>query len=198
MIGASMGCMIAQTAAARHPDRVLSAGLDDVQQRRRWSGPPPLSLYACCQAAGAGREAYMNHPSGCSRASLARLRARRRDLRRIAGMSYDRGTNPAGPLRQLAAIIASGDRRPLLRTITAHTLVIHGEKDRLVPPPEAAPPRRAIPAPATVMIEGLGTTSPAARGRGCSTIAQNAARAGARPPCSELAYPPELPSARTG
>ena len=50
------------------------------------------------------------------------------DLRRIAGMSYDRGLNPAGSARQLAAIIASGDRTPLLRTITAPTLVIHGDQ----------------------------------------------------------------------
>src|SRR5919109_235517 len=49
------------------------------------------------------------------------------DLRRIAGMSFDRGINPAGTARQLAAIIHSGDRTPLLRTITAPTLVIHGD-----------------------------------------------------------------------
>ncbi|MBK6454179.1 MAG: alpha/beta fold hydrolase [Proteobacteria bacterium] len=43
-----------------------------------------------------------------------------------------RGLYPAGTSRQLAAILASGDRREVLHGITAPTLVIHGADDPLV------------------------------------------------------------------
>ena len=53
----------------------------------------------------------------------------RHDLRRIVS----RGVHPAGTARQLLAILASGDRRPLLHRIVAPTLVVHGSDDPLVP-----------------------------------------------------------------
>jgi pimeloyl-ACP methyl ester carboxylesterase len=40
---------------------------------------------------------------------------------------------PAGTMRQLLAVVADGDRTPLLRRIRAPTRVIHGEDDPLVP-----------------------------------------------------------------
>ena len=43
-----------------------------------------------------------------------------------------RGLYPAGTSRQLAAVLASGDRREMLQGITAPTLVIHGADDPLV------------------------------------------------------------------
>ena len=63
----------------------------------------------------------------------------------MAGRSYDRGRNPAGSGRQLAAIIASGDRTERLRSISAPTVVIHGTKDRLVRPSGGRATAKAIP-----------------------------------------------------
>src|SRR5439155_1382906 len=54
------------------------------------------------------------------------------DIREMAATSYDRDRDPNGPLRQLAAILAAGDRTRELHRITAPTLVIHGTGDRLV------------------------------------------------------------------
>ena len=47
--------------------------------------------------------------------------------------SYDRSFNPAGVLRQMSAIVASGDFRKYTRSIKAPTLVVHGNADPLVP-----------------------------------------------------------------
>lgn len=47
--------------------------------------------------------------------------------------SYDRNFNPAGVLRQMSAIVASGDFRKHTRSIKAPTLVVHGNSDPLVP-----------------------------------------------------------------
>jgi pimeloyl-ACP methyl ester carboxylesterase len=182
VIGASMGGMIAQTMAARHPDRVPSLVSMMSNSGARWSGQPPLRLYrVLLKPPAPGREAYMDHAVWVfSRIGSPGFERDDADLRRIAGMSYDRGINPAGPLRQLAAIIASGDRRPLLRTITAPTLVIHGRKDKLVPPSGGRATARAIPGARLMMIEGLGHDIPrGAWPRMLDAIEQNAARAGA-------------------
>ena len=56
------------------------------------------------------------------------------DLRELATASYDRGHDPAGAGRQLAAIIASHDRSAELGSIRVPTTVIHGTKDKLVAP----------------------------------------------------------------
>ena len=124
-----MGGMIAQTMAARHPDRVLSLVSIMSNTGARWSGQPsPTALPVLLKPPPRDREAYMEHAVRVfSKIGSPDFERDDDDLRRIAGMSYDRGAQPrrAAP-RQLAAIIASGDRTPLLREITAPTLVIHG------------------------------------------------------------------------
>ena len=100
------------------------------------------------------------------------------DLRDLAGRSYDRGRNPAGSGRQLAAIIASGDRTERLRSISAPTVVVHGTKDRLVSPSGGRATAKAIPGARLVRIEGMGHDLP----RGAwpqiiGAITENAARA---------------------
>src|SRR3546814_17710959 len=45
---------------------------------------------------------------------------------------FERGWYPQGVARQMAAIVADGDRRSMLKKVKAPTLVIHGEDDPLV------------------------------------------------------------------
>ena len=117
VVGASMGGMIAQTMAARYPDRVLSLASMMSNTGARWSGQPSPRLYhVLLKPPPRDREAYKEHAVWVfSKIGSADFERDNDDLRRIAGMSYDRGINPAGTSRQLAAIIASGDRTPLLR-----------------------------------------------------------------------------------
>src|SRR6185295_8635090 len=100
------------------------------------------------------------------------------DLRDVAGRSYDRGCNPAGSGRQLAAIIASGERTERLRGLHVPTVVIHGTKDRLVSPSGGRATAKAIPGARLVMIDGMGHDLP----RGAwpqiiGAIVENASRA---------------------
>ncbi|MCF8184535.1 MAG: alpha/beta hydrolase, partial [Polynucleobacter sp.] len=78
------------------------------------------------------------------------------ELRERLGKSVRRSYDPAGVARQLLAIIASGDRRKLLRTISAPTLVIHGAEDPLVPVAAGRDTAKNIPGASLLVIDGMG------------------------------------------
>ena len=180
VVGASMGGMIAQTMAARFPERVLSLVSMMSNTGSRWTGQPSPRMYpVLLKKPPRDRERYKDHAVWVfSRIGSPGFERDEEDLRRIAAMSYDRGLNPAGTSRQLAAIIHSGDRTSLLREIEAPTLVIHGTDDRLVPPSGGRATARAIPGARLLLIDGMGHDIP----RGAwpqllDGIERNAARA---------------------
>jgi pimeloyl-ACP methyl ester carboxylesterase len=180
VVGASMGGMIAQTMAARRPDRVLSLVSIMSNTGARLSGQPKLSAYPLLlKRAPDDREGFIEHLFNSFEAIRSPgFEPDREQLREMLGRSYDRGFNPAGTGRQLAAILASGDRTPLLRTITAPTLVIHGKDDKLVSPSGGKATAKAIPGARLLMIDGMGHDLP----RGVwpqliDAIVENAARA---------------------
>lgn len=137
IVGASMGGMIAQIVAARYPDRTLS--LTSVMSS---SGNPalPRASDAALALLAAPRPDPDDEAAIIERVVLGAETLGspgypiERAVRRAAAIEdYRRGYYPAGIARQTAAIVASGDRRALLATITAPSLVIHGDADPLVP-----------------------------------------------------------------
>ena len=99
-------------------------------------------------------------------------------IRELAGRSWDRDHDQRAVGRQLAAILASGDRTAELRRIAVPTLVIHGTDDRLVGPSGGRATARAIPGARLLKIEGMGHDLPrAAWGRMLEAIVQTAALA---------------------
>jgi pimeloyl-ACP methyl ester carboxylesterase len=181
VMGASMGGMIAQTIAARHHDRVLSLVSMMSNTGARWIGEPSPRLYpVLLKASPRDREAYIDHAVWVfSKIGSPGFPPDDDQLRELAAQSFDRGRNPAGAARQLAAIIASGDRTPLLRTISVPTLVIHGKRDRLVPVSGGRATAKAIPGSRLLVIDGMGHDIPrGAWPRMLDAIEQNAARAG--------------------
>jgi pimeloyl-ACP methyl ester carboxylesterase len=182
VVGASMGGMIAQTIAIEHPERVLSLVSIMSNTGARFSGQPKLATYGVLIGTPPkDRDAYIEHTVKVfDKIGSPGFERDEDELRRTAARSYDRGRNPAGAARQLAAIIHSGDRTPMLRRITAPTLVIHGTADRLVSPSGGRATARAIPGARLLEIEGMGHDLPrAAWPRIVDAIAENAARAGA-------------------
>jgi pimeloyl-ACP methyl ester carboxylesterase len=162
IVGASMGGMIAQTIAARHPQRTRSLASIMSNTGARWSGQPALRSYPVLLGKSpSDREAYLAHAAkmwgiigspGFERDPL--------ELRAMLELSFDRGANPAGTARQLAAIIASGDRRRELRAVKAPTLVIHGEADKLVAPSGGRATAKAIDGSTLITIPGMGHDLP--------------------------------------
>jgi pimeloyl-ACP methyl ester carboxylesterase len=198
VIGASMGGMIAQTVAARHPGLVRSLVSIMSTTGRLTCGQPSIRLYPM----------FLRRPALDREAFVARMERvfttigspgfprDLQDIRTLARESYDRDPDPRGPGRQLAAIIASGDRTRQLHSIRAPTLVIHGSADRLVGPSGGRATARAIPNSSLMMVKGMGHDLPRAIWpRLIDAIAQHARRADASaesvPPLQ--APPPSVP-----
>jgi pimeloyl-ACP methyl ester carboxylesterase len=182
VVGASMGGMIAQTIAIRHPDRVLSLVSIMSNTGARWSGQPALSTYGVLlRRAPTDREGYIAHQMrAIEKIGSPGFPRDEEDIRRTAERSFERGHDPAGAGRQLAAIIASGDRTAELATIRAPTLVIHGTEDRLVNPSGGRATAKAIPGARLLTIPGMGHDLPReVWPQIIDAIAENAARAGA-------------------
>ena len=96
-------------------------------------------------------------------------------------MSFDRDHDPDAGGRQLAAIIAAGDRTGELHRISAPTLVIHGQRDRLVSPSGGRATARAIPGSKLLTVPGMGHDLPrAAWPTLIDAISQHALRADGR------------------
>jgi pimeloyl-ACP methyl ester carboxylesterase len=88
-----------------------------------------------------------------------------------------RSWHPQGTARQLAAIMADGDRSALLSRITAPTRVVHGEDDPLVPVPSAHDLVAKISNAVSDIIPGMGHDLPLPLlPRLANGIAANAAR----------------------
>jgi pimeloyl-ACP methyl ester carboxylesterase len=179
--GASMGGMIAQTIAIEHPERVLSLCSLMSNTGTRWSGQPKLATYRVLLGTPPkDRDKFIDHVLKVYRViGSPGFDRNEDDLRDLAARSYDRGRNPAGSGRQLAAIIASGDRTSRLGSISVPTVVIHGTKDKLVSPSGGRATAKAIPGARLVKIEGMGHDLP--RGTWSQiigAIAENAARTG--------------------
>jgi pimeloyl-ACP methyl ester carboxylesterase len=77
-----------------------------------------------------------------------------KDLDRAA-RNYDRGLNPPGVARQLAAILASGNRTEALRSVRVPALVIHGDADPLVRVEGGHATASAIPQAKLLVIKGM-------------------------------------------
>jgi proline iminopeptidase len=184
VVGASMGGMIAQLLAARHPQRV--ATLTSIMSS---SGNPkpsvafgrPRALRVLLKRPGRLDDVesitdHLMHVFGVIgspgfQPDTAALRAH---LEEVARRGYD----PAGARRQLLAVLAAGDRRPLLGRIRAPTLVIHGADDPLVPVAAGVDTARHIPGAQLKIIPGMGHDfAPALQPVIADAIASHIARA---------------------
>jgi pimeloyl-ACP methyl ester carboxylesterase len=183
VIGASMGGMIAQTLAAHSPQKVSSLVSIMSSTGRLTSGQPSLRLYPfLLRRPPAGQAAFVSHVERAFAAFGSRgLPRDESDIREIAMRSYERDRDPSGVGRQLAAIVASGDRTRELHSIRAPTLVVHGTVDPLVAPSGGRATARAIPAAKLLRIRGMGHDLPRVIWpRLIDAIVENAARAKAR------------------
>jgi len=161
LIGASMGGMIAQVLAAERPELVRSLTSIMSSTGSRWRGQPAPGVYRYLLGRPPRtREEVVDRAERVFGVVGSRELHDAEAIREMAGRSFDRGHNPAGGARQLGAIIASGNRTRKLHSITAPTLVIHGNRDKLIRPSGGQATAAAIPGAKLVMIDGMGHDLP--------------------------------------
>jgi pimeloyl-ACP methyl ester carboxylesterase len=160
--GASMGGMIAQTVAIRHPSRVLSLiSIYSTTGNKDLPGPRPDVMESLLAPAPSEREAYIAHM-----AALFRVMAGpgfpfdEGWTRMITAKAYGRCFCPEGTGRQLLAIMNQPNRKKALASVTVPTLVIHGTDDPVVPVEAGIDTAQAVPGSELMLIEGMGHDLP--------------------------------------
>ncbi len=162
--GASMGGMIAQQIAVRHPDRVKSLTLMMTSTGARKLPGPSMKV----------RGAMLGRPKDPT--NVESVIAHYVELYRLIGspgyppadgyvrsrlqLSVRRSYRPAGTARQMVAIAADGDRSPLVAQIRVPAQIIHGAADPLVPLAAGRDLAAKIPDAELDVIEGMGHDLP--------------------------------------
>ncbi|HEU4705794.1 MAG TPA: alpha/beta hydrolase [Solirubrobacterales bacterium] len=164
LVGASMGGMIAQSAAIERPDRVRSlTSIMSTTGSRRVGHPSYRTFGLLLGRPPREREAAIDRVVKTFRTiGSPGYPFEEERVREIAGRSFDRGHSGAGIARQVHAITASGDRTPALRQLNVPSLVIHGKNDVLVHPSGGRATARAIPKARLRLVEGMGHDLPRA------------------------------------
>jgi pimeloyl-ACP methyl ester carboxylesterase len=160
--GVSLGGMVAQTLAIEHPERVRSlTSIMSTTGEREVGQPTPEAQQVLASSPA----------SNVEEAVRLRLESQRvigspgfdRDeawIAENAARAYERAFDPPGVGRQLAAIVASGDRTARLRELDVPALVIHGEEDPLIGLSGGRATAAAIPGAELITIPGMGHDMP--------------------------------------
>jgi pimeloyl-ACP methyl ester carboxylesterase len=162
VMGLSMGGMIVQRLAIHHADRLLSMtsamsgsgeagfGASTPEALAFLTAPPPASREGAIDHHVAAIAAYGSKPEWIDDA----------DTRARAAAAYDRCFCPAGVGRQMRAVMSDPPRADLLREVTVPTLVLHGNRDRLIDASGGRRTAELIPGARFVEIDGLGHDYP--------------------------------------
>jgi pimeloyl-ACP methyl ester carboxylesterase len=162
LLGVSMGGMIVQLVAVRHPDRVLSlCSVMSTTGAPNVGRPTAEAAAVLATPAPADPEAQLaweldNHrvigsPGFPADPNWLAARAQRR---------ISRAVRPAGTARQLMAILVAGDRTEALRQLAVPTLVVHGAEDPLVDVSGGRATAAAVPGAELVVVPGMGHDLP--------------------------------------
>lgn len=156
VLGVSMGGMIAQVTAIRHPERtralvsiMSTTGEPDVGNPTldAWdvlTAPPEDSIEAQIEADVKASRIWSN-PDWFDPETL----------RSFLAAGYQRAWNPGAAQRQMKAIMASGDRVAGLSELAMPTLVIHGGLDTLIAPSGGARTAELISDSRYLLIEEM-------------------------------------------
>jgi pimeloyl-ACP methyl ester carboxylesterase len=164
--GASMGGMIAQQLAVRHPKRVKSLTLIMTSSGARRLPGPSLKVRAALISRPKDPQnvdSVVEHYVGLYRLiGSPAYPASDEYLYGMLGASVRRSYRPAGTARQMVAIVSDGDRSELLTQIRHPTQIIHGNSDPLVPVAAGHDLASKIKAAQIDVIDGMGHDLPMA------------------------------------
>jgi pimeloyl-ACP methyl ester carboxylesterase len=161
VVGASMGGMIAQLVAIRHPRRVAS-----LTSMMSSTGEPdhgqstPEAQAALLTPAPDEEGAYVAAAVASARIWGSREHFDADAVAALAAASFARCFCPAGVARQLAALLATGSLAEELRRLDVPALVIHGLDDTLVTPSGGKRTAQRIRGSRLLLVPGMGHDRP--------------------------------------
>jgi pimeloyl-ACP methyl ester carboxylesterase len=164
VMGISMGGMIVQVLASQYPGRLLSM-CSTMSSSGRKGLPAATPEAAATLTPGKGAvngvaDALAFTAEGlrvCGSVGYPETHVTRME---IARRRYERDYTPDGDARQIAAVIAYGDREKDLRSITVPSLVIHGENDPLIPVAAGIDTAECIDGCELEIVPGMGHNIP--------------------------------------
>ncbi|MHA2182712.1 MAG: alpha/beta fold hydrolase [Promethearchaeota archaeon] len=160
--GVSMGGMIVQVLAYKHPTRVLSlipimssTGNPEIPR-----GDPEVGRVMAAPAPP-DREGYVEYYIKLRRLLNGSVFPYDEAKNRVhAGKAYDRSYYPPGITRQSLAIMSSGNRKLKLSSIEIPTLVIHGSDDPVIRVEGGKDIHESISGSELLIIDGMGHNLP--------------------------------------
>jgi len=162
VIGASMGGMIAQILAARYPNKVKKLALLFTSNNQPLLPPPfPKQLFSLIgKPESSDEDGIINHSLKIFKIIGSPGYVNHLEAIQTARKLYQRSYYPAGVLQQFLAILCTGSLLKLDKQIDKQTLVVHGSKDRLLPPSHGKAVAKAIPGAKFELIDGMGHDIP--------------------------------------
>jgi pimeloyl-ACP methyl ester carboxylesterase len=160
VVGASMGGMIAQTMAIEHSHRLHTlTSVMSTTGERAYGQATPEAQAALTSPRPTDRAGYIASADR-TLVYLSKRYATIEWAREYAAACYDRAFRPAGTVRQMAAIMASGSRADGLRELRMPTLVIHGLDDTLIEPSGGERTAELVPGARLLLVDDMGHDRP--------------------------------------
>jgi pimeloyl-ACP methyl ester carboxylesterase len=162
IIGASMGGMIAQILSAKYPEKINKLGLMFTSNNQPLLPPPfPKQLFSLIgKPESHDEEGIVNHSLKVFNIIGSPGYINQLEAIQTARKLYQRSYYPAGVLQQFLAILCTGSLLKLDQQIDHKTLVVHGSKDRLLPPSHGKAVAKAISGAKFELIDGMGHDIP--------------------------------------
>ncbi len=198
VVGASMGGMVAQVMAVRHPSRVRSLASLMSTTGRRGVGRTSVRVFRhlLARPPRTPQEAVDRRVRVFASIGSPGFEQDLDELRRVTVLALERDPDArGGRRRQHRAVRAAGDRTAALAGVTVPTVVIHGTADRMCHPSGGRATATAVPGARLELVEGMGhDLPPGVWPRLVEAIVGNARRAEETGPGSQGG----APSATTG
>ena len=159
--GASMGGMIAQIIAYRHPSRVQS--LTVIMSTTGNPALPQAKPEIMAQffaPVPSEREAYIEEMVKRDRLIYGNFKYDEDQGREYRTKEYNRSYYPEGIVRQMAAMAVPGNIQPVISSIKVPTLIIHGRKDPFNSIEAGKEIASTIPGAELLIIDGMGHSLP--------------------------------------